>query len=201
MPRSFGKYVVRLLVILFIFLLFHVIVTHKTFFTTTPQILGIQSQQLVSESTPVVSASPEQRQQAQVTRVVDGDTVKVSLDGKTQTIRLLGVNTPETVDPRKTVQCFGKEASNFTKSQLTGQTIYLETDLTQGNVDKYKRLLRYIILSDGTNFDKLLISSGYGYEYTYDKPYKYQQEFKQAQADAENGKKGLWADTTCAGKE
>jgi micrococcal nuclease len=200
MPRSFGKYFVRVLTLIFISLLIQVVTTHKLQFDGK-QILGANINSLVSSSPPSVPAVAGPRQMAQVTRVVDGDTVKVSIDGKVQTVRLIGVNTPETVDPRRTVQCFGKEASNFTKEKLSGQTVYLEADPTQDNLDKYKRLLRYIFLSDGSNFNKTLISEGYAYEYTYDIPYKYQKEFKQAQQMASNAKKGLWADTTCSGQE
>lgn len=137
---------------------------------------------------------------AQVIRVVDGDTVRVSLNGEEKTIRLIGMNTPETVDPRREVQCYGKEASEKAKELLTGQEIYLESDDSQGETDKYQRLLRYIWLTDGMNFNKLMIAEGYAYEYTYDLPYKYQAEFKTAQLTAQESKKGLWSDTTCGGK-
>src|SRR3989344_92064 len=132
-----------------------------------------------------------------VTSVIDGDTIQVTIDGKKETIRLIGINSPETVDPRKPVECFGKEASVFAKSKLTGKSVQLEADSTQGERDKYKRLLRYVFLEDGTNFGKLMISDGYAYEDTYDLPYKYQAEFKKAQKDAETAKKGLWADNAC----
>lgn len=133
-----------------------------------------------------------------VVRAVDGDTIKVAiinngvLSSNIETIRLIGVDTPETVDPRKTVQCFGKEASNWTKNNLTDKIIELEIDNTQGDKDKYNRMLRYIIL-DNKNYNKELILNGYGYEYTYNKsnPYKYQQEFKDAQKYARDNKLGL----------
>jgi micrococcal nuclease len=133
-----------------------------------------------------------------VTNVVDGDTVDVLMNGETKRLRLIGVDTLETKDPRKPVQCFGKEASAFTTSKLLNQKVTLESDASQGELDKYSRLLRYVILSDGTNFNKLLISEGYAHEYTYRTAYKYQAEFKAAQADAEANKRGLWADDTCA---
>lgn len=132
-----------------------------------------------------------------VISVIDGDTIQVMIDRKKETIRLIGINSPETVDPRKPVECFGKEASAFAKSKLTGKSVRLEADYTQGERDKYKRLLRYVFLDDGTNFGKLMISEGYAYEDTYDLPYKYQAEFKKAQKDAEVAKKGLWADNVC----
>jgi len=133
-----------------------------------------------------------------VVKVVDGDTLSISINGKTETIRLIGINTPETVDPRKPVECFGKEASNKAKELLTGKSVRLEADPTQGDTDKYNRLLRYVWLEEGLSFNKQMISDGYAYEYTYAKPYKYQAEFKQAEAVAKQAKRGLWADGACA---
>lgn len=137
--------------------------------------------------------------EAKVDRVVDGDTIQVILGGGKQKVRLIGINTPETVDPRRPVQCFGKEASNHAKEVLTGKTVYLESDPTQDNTDKYKRLLRYVWLDAETNFNKQMIVDGYAYEYTYNIPYKYQLEFKSAQKEAENARRGLWSSTACAG--
>ncbi len=127
-----------------------------------------------------------------VTRVIDGDTIDVSIDGKIERLRLIGIDTPETVDPRKPVECFGVEASNKAKGILAGKKVILESDPSQGEKDKYNRLLRYVFLEDGTNFNLLMIKEGYAYEYTYGIPYKYQIEFKQAQKEAERTKAGLW---------
>jgi len=127
-----------------------------------------------------------------VVRVVDGDTLDVSIEGRTERIRLIGINTPETVDPRKLVECFGIEASNKAKELLTGKEVSLEADLSQGERDTYGRLLRYIFLENGTNFNLQIIKEGFAYEYTYDAPYKYQREFKQAQKEASENKVGLW---------
>lgn len=132
-----------------------------------------------------------------VIKVVDGDTLSVNIDGNTQTLRLIGIDTPETVHPSKPVECFGIEASNKAKQVLNGQSVRIEQDSTQGDYDKYNRLLVYVFLKDGTNFNKLMIEEGYGYEYTYDLPYKYQSEFKQAEEQAKVLKKGLWADNAC----
>jgi len=133
-----------------------------------------------------------------VVKVIDGDTINVNIGGITETIRLIGINTPETVDPRKPVECFGIEASNKAKELLTNKKVRLEADPTQGERDKYDRLLRYIWLEDGTFFNKKMISDGYAYEYTYDTPYKYQAEFKQAETEARLAKRGLWADNVCS---
>jgi micrococcal nuclease len=133
-----------------------------------------------------------------VMRVVDGDTIVVLLDGNNTTIRLIGVNTPETVDPRRGVECFGKEASQKTKELLTGRLVRLEPDPTQAERDRYNRLLRYVYLEDGTLFNQWIIEEGFAYEYTYDKPYQYQEEFRTAQEAAESGQKGLWYPGICS---
>ena len=135
-----------------------------------------------------------------VTQVVDGDTIKVLMNNQTETIRLIGLDTPETVDPRKAVQCFGQEASNKAKELLTGKMVTLEADSTQGERDKYDRLLRYAFLEDGTLFNKLMISEGYAHEYTYgSNPYKYQADFQAAEVEARENNRGLWSAETCAG--
>src|SRR3989344_5272799 len=142
-----------------------------------------------------------------VLKVIDGDTISIMKDGKAVTLRLIGLDTPETVDPRKPVQCFGKAASDKAKELLAGKTVRLEFDSSQGLLDKYGRTLAYVFLTDpstplgasGTSFNEYMISAGYGHEYTYNLPYKYQREFKAAEARAREEKKGLWADDTCAG--
>lgn len=134
-----------------------------------------------------------------VTKVVDGDTIDVNIEGKIERLRLIGIDTPETVDPRKPVQCFGREASNKAKELLEGKKVRLESDETQDNRDKYDRLLRYVYLEDGTSYNKLIIMEGYAHEYTYNIPYKYQSEYKQAQKEAEVAQRGLWSPSTCNG--
>lgn len=135
---------------------------------------------------------------ARIIRVVDGDTVSVEIEGKSETIRIIGINTPETVDPRKPVECFGQEASARAQALLDNQTVTLEADATQGERDKYDRLLRYVFLPDGSDFAIQMISEGYAYEYTYSTPYKYQQDYKTSQSEAETAKRGLWADGACS---
>lgn len=151
-----------------------------------------------TKETSLLSDSLPSEQFYKVTNVVDGDTLDVLIDGKTERLRLIGIDTPETVDPRKPVQCFGIEASSKAKELLIGQEVRLEADSTQGERDKYNRLLRYVFLKDGTNFIEKMLGEGYGYEYTYDMPYKYQSTFKKAETLAQTNKKGLWADNACA---
>lgn len=134
-----------------------------------------------------------------VASVIDGDTLKITMNGKSETLRLIGMDTPETVDPRKPVQCFGKEASNKAKELLAGKKISIEADPSQGERDKYGRLLVYVRRSDGLFYNKYMIEQGYAHEYTYNLPYKYQAEFKAAQKVAQEAQRGLWSPTTCSG--
>jgi micrococcal nuclease len=115
-------------------------------------------------------------------------------------MRLIGINAPESVDPRRPVQCFGREASAEMKRLVGGQAVSLETDPSQDLHDKYGRLLAYVFLQDGTNVNLHMIEAGFAYEYTYDLPYKYQRQFKAAQKDAQAEGRGLWAAGACGGK-
>ncbi len=152
-----------------------------------------------SRTTETKETAKEGKSYYQVIKVVDGDTIDVSLNGKTERLRLIGIDTPETVDPRKTVQCFGKEASDKAKEMLTGKKVTLEADPTQGDRDKYGRLLRYLFIENGPHYNKWLVENGYAHEYTYNTPYKYQKEFKKAEKIAREGSKGLWSANTCNG--
>jgi micrococcal nuclease len=155
--------------------------------------------------TPFVPTSQPQLSPAQssgdtyysVTKVVDGDTITVHLNGTAETIRLIGINTPETVDSRKSVECFGTHAAAAAKSLLTGKKVRIEKDPTQGERDKYDRLLAYVWREDGLFFNEYMVQEGYAYEYTYDKPYAYQTRFKAQQASAQMQQKGLWAPGIC----
>ncbi|MFZ2189877.1 MAG: thermonuclease family protein [Candidatus Magasanikiibacteriota bacterium] len=134
-----------------------------------------------------------------VSSVVDGDTVKINTNGTITTLRLIGMDTPETVDPRKEVQCFGKEASAKAKELLVGKKVRIEKDSTQDDLDKYGRTLVYIFREDGLFYNKYMIEQGYAHEYTYDTPYKYQAEFKMDQKSAQDNLRGLWSPNTCNG--
>ncbi len=144
-------------------------------------------------------ATNDAQSRYKVVNVIDGDTLDVEIEGKATRLRLIGLDTPETQDPRKPVQCFGKEASDKAKELLAGKVVELEADATQDEKDKYGRLLRYVILPNGDNFALAMIKTGFGHEYTYNTPYKYQGEFKAAEAAARTNKLGLWAESTCNG--
>ncbi len=140
------------------------------------------------------------RQPATVVQVIDGDTVDVRPEGgRVERLRLIGLDTPETKDPRRPVQCFGREASAKAKEPLDGKRVELEADPSQGNQDRYGRLLRYVFLPDERNFAEVMIREGYGHEYTYRLPYRYQERFKTAQREAREQERGLWSPATCGG--
>lgn len=142
-------------------------------------------------------APPAATSETLVARIIDGDTIVVLTNGAQEKIRLIGVDTPEIFDPRGSAQCFGEEASEFTKSLLENQVVRLEADSSQDDRDKYGRLLRYVFLKDGTFVNSEIITQGYGHEYTYRRPYKHQTEFKNAELNAREAKKGLWAPDAC----
>ena len=134
-----------------------------------------------------------------ISRVIDGDTFVIDANGENVTVRMLGMDTPETVDPRKPVQCFGKEASDKTKSLLIGHSVTLQTDKTQSVIDKYGRLLAYVYRDDGLFINQYLLENGYAHEYTYYIPYTKQKEFKKLEKTASKTKAGLWG-SVCNGK-
>ena len=187
------------------------IVEHTEIATTTLPIVATSSVTQAIKQTTTVKAvevktdatKPVTTQSVQkyysVTKVVDGDTITINLDGTSETIRLIGINTPETVDPRKPVECFGKQASDEAKTLLSGKKVRIEKDSTQGERDKYGRLLAYVFRDDGLFFNEHMIQQGYAYEYTYNKPYKYQTQFKADQVLAKSQGKGLWATGVCDG--
>lgn len=127
-----------------------------------------------------------------VVRFDDGDTIMVVMDGKEETVRFIGVDTPEVKDPRKPIQCFGRVASQFTKNLIGDQPVRLEADPENTNRDRYNRLLRYVYLPDGTLVNAEIIKQGYGFAYV-SFPTAKKEEFKQYQEDAKAQNKGLWA--------
>lgn len=140
-----------------------------------------------------------------VVRVVDGDTVKVKPEsgaaGEEDTVRLIGVDTPETHDPRKPVQCFGPEAARFTTRELTGRQVWLAADPVAGARDHFHRRLAYLWGSPDDLFNLRLVRRGFAREYDYRRQrYRYRGEFTAAQAAARAEASGLWSPTTCAGR-
>jgi micrococcal nuclease len=128
-----------------------------------------------------------------VTKVLDGDTFNVSIDKREITVRLLGINTPETVDPRRPPECYGVEASNETKRLLTGNSVKLELNPKREVRDKYGRYLVYAYLRNDELLNEYLIEKGFAREYTFGKPYSLQKDFRNAEKFARNANAGLWS--------
>jgi micrococcal nuclease len=126
-----------------------------------------------------------------VTEVFDGDTISVKMDGRTEKVRMIGVDTPETHKPNSPVECWGPEASSFAKQSLQNSTVRLVADPTNQNRDRYDRLLRYVYTSNGELFNQKVIEQGYGFAYT-SFPFEKRQEFETAQQYAAASKSGVW---------
>jgi micrococcal nuclease len=122
----------------------------------------------------------------QVQRVIDGDTLVVAGIG---TVRLIGVDTPETVDPRKAVQFYGLEASAFTKRLAEGRTVRLEFEGSRK--DRYDRTRAYVYLEDGALLNADVIREGYGFVYTL-APFSRLEEFRALERAARTAGRGLW---------
>ncbi|MDE2040897.1 MAG: thermonuclease family protein [Patescibacteria group bacterium] len=124
--------------------------------------------------------------------VVDGDTIRVLISQRSVAVRLLGINTPETVDPRKSVECYGPEASKETKSLLAGRSVRLVQNPNREARDAYGRYLAYVYRDDSLFVNEYLISNGYAREYTVGRPYSFQSEFRSLESEARRQGKGLW---------
>ncbi|MCA9910613.1 MAG: thermonuclease family protein, partial [Anaerolineae bacterium] len=114
---------------------------------------------------------PSDLTRAEVTRIIDGDTIAVSIAGNGDRIRLIGIDTPESG------RCYADEATARQAALTTNQSVLLEADASQDDRDKYGRLLRYVWLPDGRMVNAILVAEGYAFEYTYREPYRYVEEF------------------------
>ena len=154
-----------------------------------------------------LESEPGGYEEAVVTRVVDGDTIEVEITsvssgpgaGEAQVggqydVRLLGIDTPESVRPGTPVECFGREASAATKAFLEGEAIVLVKDVEE--TDQYDRLLRYVYLgSEMAN--ARLVNNGYATAYTYPPNVRHADLFVQLERDARENDRGLWSPETC----
>ena len=126
-----------------------------------------------------------------VTSVTDGDTIGVGRGWRYHKVRLLGVDTPETVHPEKPVELFGPEASDFTERKLGGQKVHLEFE-SANQYDRYGRLLAYVVLADGTLFNVELIKQGYA-RVIAPSPFRHYEEFKHYEREAKAAGLGIWS--------
>lgn len=156
-----------------------------------PDVLGNQSEMLIPEGT---ESAVQKR--FLVTKVVDGDTFEIEVGGEKFSVRLIGIDTPETVDPRRPVGCFGKSASEETKRLIEGRQVILTKDISE--TDKYDRLLRYAFLplSDGQNLfiNDYLVRQGFANSYDYPPDVKYSSRFALAEKEARENLRGLWSE-------
>lgn len=126
-----------------------------------------------------------------INHFVDGDTIAVNMNGSVETVRFIGVDTPETHKPNTPVQCYGEKAATYTKTLIGGSSVRLQADPLDTNRDRYGRLLRYVYLPDNTLVEAQLIQNGYGFAYT-QFPFSKTDEFKGYQQTAKQSSKGLW---------
>jgi len=129
----------------------------------------------------------------EVTRVVDGDTIEVVIEGKLYKVRYTGINTPE-MSP---IECFGQAATDKNRALVEGKKVRLEKDISE--TDRYGRLLRYIYLEDGTFVNEVLVAEGYAQVATYPPDVKYQDLFLAAEREARKNNRGLWS--ACLGEQ
>jgi micrococcal nuclease len=143
-------------------------------------------------ATPISPAPTPARTQAQVLRVIDGDTIEVSIGDKTYKVRYIGVDTPETEHPERPTEPMGKEAAAKNEELVGGKVVELEKDVSE--TDKYGRLLRYVWVGD-LMVNAELVRLGLAQVSTYPPDVKYQDLFLQLQKEAREAQRGLWGAT------
>ncbi len=126
-----------------------------------------------------------------VTRVVDGDTIEVQLGGREVDIRLIGIDTPESVAPGQSIECYGRRASAYTESRLEGEIVRLEFDVER--LDRYGRTLAYVWVDDEL-FNETLVAEGYAVVTTFPPNVTYVDRFLAAQRAAREAGRGLWGE-------
>jgi micrococcal nuclease len=155
------------------------------------------------------SLEPGGYEGATVTRVVDGDTIEVEITervdgpgvgaaemGDSYDVRLIGIDTPESVKPGSPVECFATEASAATIALLEGADVRLVKDVEEA--DQYERLLRYVYIGDELA-NARLVTNGYAHAYTYPPNVRHADLFVQLQREAREAERGLWSPDTCSG--
>lgn len=164
----------------------------ETATTSTPSAETSRSPSSSPAAARASSTLPPGLTSAMVTRVVDGDTIEVEIGGREFTLRYIGINTPETVDPRRPVECFGQESSDFNKQLVLGKSVGLEKDVSE--TDAFGRLLRYVWLN-GEMVNATLVREGYAQASAYPPDVRYQDVFSSLQTEAAGAGRGLWGAT------
>ena len=168
-------------------------------------------QVILSEQAPATFADePGGFELATVTDIVDGDTIKVEIRstsegpgagraqrGREYTVRLIGIDTPESVKPNSPVECFGKESSAATEALLLGDEVRLVKDVEE--TDRFDRLLRYVYIGEEMANARLVVN-GYAFAYTYPPDVRHSDLLVDLQREAREAGRGLWSEETCDGE-
>lgn len=167
--------------------------------------------QLTTQAPATLGEEPPGHEEAEVVRVVDGDTINVRILGRVDgpgagnarvgeeyPVRLIGIDTPESVKPDTPVECFGREASDAAKALLEGATVKLVRDVEEA--DQYDRLLRYVYL-EGEMANARLVANGYAFAYTYPPSVRHSDLFVRLEREARENDRGLWAPDSCNGEQ
>ncbi len=141
--------------------------------------------QLIEEPAPAAAEAVE------LLSVIDGDTIAIQRDGQRERVRIIGIDTPELGRDGASDECYAQEATTLLERIVAGGEIEMRADESQGDTDRYGRLLRHLYIDD-ISVAVQLIAAGAGYEYTYDKPYLGQDEHRAAEAAAIAADAGLW---------
>jgi micrococcal nuclease len=165
---------------------------------------------LTQQAPATLLREPPGHEMGEVTRVVDGDTIEVRITGRidgpgsgdtriggSYDVRLIGIDTPESVKPNSPVECFGREASAAAKALLEGSDVKLVKDVEE--TDRYDRLLRYVYLGHELANARLVVN-GYAAAYTYPPNVRHSELFVQLQSDAREHNRGLWSREACSGE-
>jgi micrococcal nuclease len=166
---------------------------------------------LLTQAPATLDSEPPGYEEAVVERVVDGDTIVVEITersdgpgagmaqvGEEYRLRLIGIDTPESVKPGTPVECFGNEASTAAKALLEGEEVRLVKDVEEA--DQYDRLLRYVYL-ESEMANARLVANGYASAYTYPPNVRHADLFVQLEREAREGDRGLWSPKTCSGEQ
>lgn len=168
--------------------------------TPTPAEPAAQTTSTPAPSLPsgvTLPTPPPGLPQARVTRIVDGDTIEVTMDGRRYTVRYIGVDTPESVAPGQPVECYGREASRRNRELVEGKTVLLEKDVSE--TDRYGRLLRYVWV-EGQMVNAVLVAEGYAQAATFPPDVRYADLFRELQRQAREQGRGLWGACPASGR-
>jgi micrococcal nuclease len=158
------------------------------------QLFWLQSSQI---NTHKVLGATDPKVYYEVEKVVDGDTIRVNINGKSSLVRFIGINAPEIEHSENRAECFGYNSKLYLKKLLFYQRVRLESDPNDSNVDRYGRLLRYVFLENGQNLNEKMARDGYAFSVIYKKDNKYEKQLQTAQQSAQKDNVGYWAENIC----